>query len=143
MTPVFCGVSHDPNNGSDGDCLRACIATVLNLPAEAVPHVMRSSGNVAEMWQELRDHLKLSGLAPVVMNFAGQIPLNELLTVFEAQNPGAVVIVIGTGHYGSTHAVVAQGGEIVHDPSLSSEGLVSPVETADGLFWQMVVIARL
>lgn len=142
MTPVFCGVTHDPENGSDGDCLRACIATVLDLPAADVPHVMRAEGDAAEMWQALRDHLKLSGLAPIVANYPGELSLSDLLHVFDQQNPGAVVIVIGTGHYGSAHAVVAQSGEIVHDPSISSEGLVSPVSTASGSFWQLVVIAR-
>lgn len=38
MKPVDMIVKHDPANGSWGDCTRACVASIFELPAEEVPH---------------------------------------------------------------------------------------------------------
>lgn len=38
MKPVRQLYRHDPANGVYGDCWRACIASVLELPIEDVPH---------------------------------------------------------------------------------------------------------
>ena len=48
MTPVDQRVlDHDPARGRFGDCLRACVASVLELPYEAVPQFA-----VADDWVE-------------------------------------------------------------------------------------------
>lgn len=31
-------VKHDPDNGTWGDCTRACVASIFDLPAHEVPH---------------------------------------------------------------------------------------------------------
>jgi hypothetical protein len=38
MKPVDMIVKHDPANGQWGDCTRACIASIFELPAHEVPH---------------------------------------------------------------------------------------------------------
>jgi hypothetical protein len=38
MMPVEMIVDHCPEEGRYGDCFRACVASLMELPAEAVPH---------------------------------------------------------------------------------------------------------
>jgi hypothetical protein len=61
MKPVYCS---DKRGG--GDCFRACIASILELPADAVPHVYCHDGDDPERdnaaTREMDAFLRLHGL---------------------------------------------------------------------------------
>ena len=126
MTPQDQEFLHDPDNGMYGDCQRAVIASLLNLPRDEVPHFNGiAKGDPARFWQELQGFLSLRNFAYLTL------PASVLPT---SGNSGAAF-------YGTTipvyheiagpsprdpnvyHAVVGLNGKIVHDPHPSRAGL--------------------
>ncbi len=105
MIPVDQTVFGAPN----GDCLPACIASILELPLAEVPHFG------AEDWfAALTAWLAPRGLYPVCAGVAGD------------WRPAGLHILAGKSPRGAfLHAVVARGAEIVHDPHPSRAGLLS------------------
>ena len=64
MTPVKQEFVHDPSNGVYGDCQRAVIASLLDLPLSEVPHFLGISKNQAEgYWTLLQTFLRERGYA--------------------------------------------------------------------------------
>lgn len=135
MTPVYCQITHNPPE-TYGDCLRACVATVLDLQSHEVPHFYNDgcSGEVGT--QRLRDWLKSRKQAAFFVAFDSYMPRNDVVQSVGIMNPGAVYLLFGATKNGD-HVVVCQDGEIVHDPS------VHPVEInrASDAHWLVMVIA--
>ena len=98
-----------------GDCYRACLASILELPAAEVPHFIEVRRCAPEWRDDERDWLRARGLEAIVVTL--KTPLPEILGFFGAANPGVHYIVAGIGHNGVPHAVVACGNRIVHDPA--------------------------
>lgn len=92
----------------DDDCLRACLATVLKLPYEYVPHFVRDSGPV---WYEaMLEWLHPQGLH--MMRFQGHYPHN------------GIYLVDGWAPRGDTHIVIFEGLEMIWDPHADAEGII-------------------
>lgn len=93
--------------GVYGNCLQAAVASVLNLPLDAVPHFVLFTWWPAalELWARGRG----------------------LLTVVEQTDmiPDRLCIVGGKSPREGDHAVVGQHGRIVWDPHPSRTGLAS------------------
>lgn len=121
--PVDMLCRHNPPE-SYGDCMRACLATLLALPAAKVPHI-----GEAEHWiRAARDFLHPLGLTIVVYDFpaVGDGPLPVILP------PGIFLMLFGQNPNGVSHAIVghvtegAPGSFAVeqwHDPNPSREGI--------------------
>ena len=63
MIPVYSTVPHKPEEGLYGDCHRACVASVLELPSEAVPHFFaKGPEEVEAAWKEHRAFLWQRGV---------------------------------------------------------------------------------
>lgn len=91
-----------------GNCMSACVASLLHLPIDAVPWF-----NGAPDWFEaLLTWLRPQGYYAFVM------PYDE-----NGYVPEGFYILGGDGPRGG-HAVVARGRQIVHDPHPSRTGLV-------------------
>ena len=112
-----------PGSGRVGDCLRACIASLLEQPCEAVPHYM----NFDDWRERLSGWLEEErGLA--LLEFDLTKPLDGVYPVTER----TYVIVAGATrrHPDRLHAVVARtygGGlrwQYVHDPHPSADFLL-------------------
>jgi hypothetical protein len=87
-------------DGTQGDCLRAAVASVLNLPLIAVPHFVILSGG--EWHKGVRDWLRDRGL--------------DFRLVYSA--PRGYAVAIGPIRDGKGyHAVVERDGELAHDPN--------------------------
>lgn len=135
MKPVDMISKHDPPH-SIGDCFRCCIASLLELPAEAVPHFM------ADDWGKDKDFTwygKLNGwLAArgVVLLELGPIPDEfhgpKWFESIAAGGFDAFHVMSGMSPRGFRHSVVARNGVVVHDPHPDRTGLVAPGD--DG--WQ-------
>lgn len=139
MTPRPQLIAHDPESGAYGDCYRTCLATILDLPSEAVPHFYREENwerpAVAE--QEARDWLGGRGLGSACFAYAGDsMDLATLLAITAGYAPGVPMILSGRSELGCNHAVVIMSGTIVCDPS--GNGIVGPMDCDQ---WQVEVLA--
>lgn len=125
MKPVFMQCHHDPSIGAYGDCFRACIASLLELPAEEVPHFFDyPEEQDAELgYQRLDAFLERRGLAYFTFPLFPEDLAALSPVLFHT------VLVGVENATGTTHAVVAYGGRPVHNPD--PRGSLE-VDTLDG-----------
>lgn len=108
------------NSGRLGDCLRACVASQMELDPETVPHF-------AEMPNWLGSIVDFVNAGGYDFRWIGpvQFPITE---------PGApeTCIAIGMSPRNVLHAVIVdtRTGEVVHDPHPSRDGLAEPARNA-------------
>lgn len=117
MTPQWCQVMHEPPH-SYGDCLRACIATVMDMPWQDVPHFM--DGHDDPYWglAMTRNWLRSRGYTAFVTQFPA-VDRAEMLSVMHDMNPDAVYLLFGLTEDGGGHVVVCSGGSVVHNPAMA------------------------
>ncbi len=124
---------HRPADGVIGDCFRTCIACVLDLPPDAVPHVWQQHWESEDSTlprAELNAWLAPRGLAFV------EYPLEctsvELRTYLAHYFRG-VHVVLGCNSKHGGHSVVARDADYLWDPSIDNSGCVGPMK--DGYYW--------
>lgn len=142
MTPVFCRVKHDPENGSYGDCLRACVASLLDREdnPESVPHFAHD-GAVADIVNErMREYLATFGLAPWWSHYDPDLSREALLEVLSQSGPGCHFMLFGRTENDGDHVVICRDGQVVHDPAWYRAPLVKGGRHGA---WSVVVLARL
>lgn len=140
MKPVHCIVKHDPAAGTYGDCIRACIATILELPAEKVPHFAHDNAEPFTVYQRVREYLADHKLAPFWINFDGAIPREDLLSMLHQLNPESIFMLYGSFEHGGDHVLVCRGGEIVHDPAWYRSPMTKPGSHGT---WTVCVLGRI
>ena len=123
---------HDPANGIYGDCHRTCIAMILDMDRDDVPHFAAEAERDEDLFWRLQDDwLGKRGLTMASFGFAAA--LDAVLEQMGAQAPKVHYILGGKSMSGAHHSVVALGGHIAADPSPDGSGLVGPC--ADGHYW--------
>lgn len=129
-------IKHDPENGSWGNCHSACIAMILGMDINDVPHFYKDGEDGDSNVQDKRvaDFLDAFGLIKFNVLFPGETLFQEILTTFKNASPGVAFILGGKSSSGCGHSVVCLDGEIFHDPTGS--GIVGPMD--DGYFWVTV-----
>jgi hypothetical protein len=90
--------------GEQGDCLRACVASIFDLKPQRVPHFCEAGNAWAA---RLRTWARARGFDILVIEIPSQWPL-ELLPFH--------YILMGKAVSGGDHACVYKGGKLVHDP---------------------------
>lgn len=131
MIPVHQRIHGNGQNGQPyGDCLKCCVASILELPYEEVPHFAagewKKIGTSGTGWLfDLNDWLETrGGLLSASANYYYKYPermTDEYVLEVRPRNwhatwwIGAVVPVRNAGYY---HAVVMDGASVVHDPGL-------------------------
>jgi hypothetical protein len=139
MTPRDQLIQHDPEAGRYGDCQRTCVAAVLDLPTEAVPHFNDdpTATRDSDEWWEKRQARWLAGrgLAWATVAYSGEVPLDQVLDWTSRANPAVPMILLGTSKLGSNHVVVVLNGAIVCDPS--GNGIVGPSKEGT---WELSMI---
>lgn len=96
---------HAPDEGLIGDCLRTCVASLLDLEARDVPNFVEKSGKVNDDWhRDLTRWLRARGLAWIEFPYpADGLPVYHIVT--------------GASPRGSyLHCCVGLKGAIVMDP---------------------------
>jgi hypothetical protein len=109
-------VLHDKNLGTRGDCMRACIATLLQEDPTTLPHFVNDP-NEPNWLNGLNKFLATRGL------FYVQVPNVRMFWPCAAGD--VYHLLIGTTKRETKHAVVAMNGKMIHDPHPSREGLIS------------------
>jgi len=113
MIPVDQEHLHDPENGSVGDCFRACLASLLEVPIAAVPHFAL----LGSRWQRVLDGY-LAGLSREI-EWAEGVPPDDVWAIATVQSPRSSDV---------KHSVIWRNGQIVHDPHPSRAGGEGPLD---------------
>jgi len=119
MTPVDQEFTHIPEINQHGDCQRAVIASLLDLPVADVPHFLQEAGGDAgAYWESIQAFCRKHGFVYLtVPAMSGGAFYGEYGDVFhEISGPSPR----GNGVF---HAVVGCNGEVVFDPHPSRAGL--------------------
>lgn len=104
--------------GDRGNCLSACVASLLEIPIEWVPDFTRElSGPVTPQPVKLNAWLATVGLEAVYCTTDVMHPAHAC--------PDGYYILTGWSPRGRPHVVVGLGKSIAHDPHPSRAGLVS------------------
>ena len=107
MKPVDQQFMHNPAKGTVGDCFRACIASVLELPADAVPHFAL----LGNRWSRVADAF-CEALSRDLEWHDGEPP-DDIWAIVTVQSPRGSDV---------RHSVIYRGGKMVHDPHPSRAG---------------------
>lgn len=136
MIPAHCRVRHDPPE-TYGDCVRAAVASVMELNTDDVPHFYCDNNGVAGL-QRLREWLGLQGLAPYFIHLPDTLSLDDILSGVNLDNPGIHYILFGNTGDGD-HCVVCCDGEVVHNPSWYPLPLIKACSNG---YWSILLIVR-
>ena len=154
MIPVHQRIHGNGKNGEAlGDCLKCCVASILELPYEDVPHFAAGEWKVSESstWLEnLNDWLLEKGWslrASANFYYKHWPRLDEFALETKPRNwhdgfwIGAVLAARGAGNY---HAVVMYGDSVMHEPGLEQprpvyeylgEILLLPLDPSQARAW--------
>lgn len=124
---------HKPEEGVYGDCYRTCIACLLGIDRDAVPHFYSTEDG--RQSDQSRDWLLERGYQ--LTQFAFQAEPGEVFNVMQVVNPLTPYMLCGFSATGCNHCVIALGGEMVWDPSLTDAGIVGAQD--DGMTWVCVI----
>ena len=127
MTPVDQQILNNPEQGAVGDCARAVIASLLDLPYGDVPHFAALCADTDDFYTRVQDFCLGHGFivmyTPTNFTPVGFGSDGELYHLISGPSPR------GSGVY---HCVVGQSGMIHFDPHPSRAGLAG--ERSDWTF---------
>lgn len=121
MIPVDMTTKHEPPN-SIGDCFPCCIASILELPRDEVPHIYEGEGWTDETgaigMKRLQEWLAPRGLYFLEFSInadtlAGWVSFLNCHYTFSGISPR-----------GFRHATVGYNGALAHDPHPSRDGVL-------------------
>ena len=100
----------------DGNCFAACVASIMEVGLDDLPplHQIRD-----EWYKNLTEWLEGYG-----MSYA-EFPLETTPLPVAWGNSKQMMVFVGDGPRGVAHAVVGQGGKLLHDPHPSQDGLLN------------------
>jgi hypothetical protein len=120
MKPVKQQFVHKPEINQFGDCQRAVIASLLELPIEDVPHFLQvAQGDPTAYWDAIQSFLRTHGYAYLT------VPPRSGAIFFASDGVPVYHEISGPSPRGNgvSHAVVGLSGQIVFDPHPDGTGL--------------------
>lgn len=130
-------VKHDPPN-SYGDCVRACIASLLSMPAEHVPHFYHDNCEGVEGNQRLKEFLQTVGYAPFWVAYDGASRLDEIQRIMTLNAP-SVHYMLFHANSGGDHVIICKDDQIVHDPAWYRLPITGPNSIGN---WGVLVLVK-
>lgn len=135
MKPVICQVKHDPPN-THGDCVRACVASILELPAEEVQHFY-ADGDPFNGQFQLQNWLAGRGKTAAIVAMPGHWTLLDVHEhMYEWYRDRDYILWCTSG--GGNHAVVGRNMEITHNPAWYRSPIDGPMQEG---FWLVMLLA--
>lgn len=135
MIPQNSTIQHDPENGKRGDCDRACVASIMELSIDQVPHFYDydpSEGGDTGHENKRRWLRETFGLKWIDLPFEAP-SLEVMLESLATFAPGCHVTLTAKSKRDVGHTVIVLDGKIVHDPTYGEpHGLVGDL---DGYYW--------
>ena len=108
MIPINQTLYLDRDNNEVGNCMQACVASILELPLNQVPHFASLNDDVMALKWYIRF---MASKGWYIYTSPGEHPKLEL-----GDNPYYITVVQGpTSH--ADHATVSHKGRMVHDPA--------------------------
>ena len=104
-----------------GDCVRACLASVFELPIDEVPNFWEQTQDPTEFWKLINDWLMENfGVRKIFLRYSEKTAdcLEKVLCIASGESPR---------HTPGGHAVVWRDG-LLHDPHPSGDGLLGSPE---------------
>lgn len=138
MIPVQCQIATNIARNTYGDCVRACIASILELPAQDVPHFYYD-GDGKEGMKRAREWLNARSQSLFVTFYPGDTEVADLLNIVGEQNPDTHYMLFGVAEGEGNHCVVCQNNEIVWNPAWFGSKINGPL--SDIGVWGVGVIA--
>lgn len=138
MKPVHCRVLHDPENGKYGDCLRACIASLLELDADDVPHFHHDDPGGEEANRRMYEFLEGRGYVPFWSFFDGGASLDEILNAMQVHNFDVYYLLYHKTMSEMDHVVICKGGVVDFNPAWYPTTVAGPNSSGA---WGVMVIA--
>lgn len=116
MKPQDQRVMHDPENGQQGDCMRAVIASLLELDIEAVPHFAQMASGSLKFYGLIDCFLESQGYE---MNWGR----NPIYVLKEGLDIYHLISGVSPRDPNVYHCVVGLNGQVHFDPHPSRAGL--------------------
>ena len=111
-----------------GNCVSACVATILDIPLERVPHFVEYGLELGDEPEGKVSNGNAWWAMMLGFFYAWEYTLVELDSVETSEDPWEYLLVAGQTSRGVLHQVVYRAGALWHDPHPSREGLTSIVE---------------
>lgn len=125
MKRIYQTILHDPDNGQYGDCTRACIASVLELDIEEVPHFTDKNRTYNLAMDKIQEFLMQYGLI-LYWSWHETKYLSGVISRVKwglNSNPLPIPLLIqGKSKRGFSHTIVATSDGKFHDPHPDSKG---------------------
>lgn len=135
---------HQPGKGLIGDCFRTCVACIMDMMPEQVPHW------VAEFWdnkhktcdtelvvKECNKWLRQFGYGYLEFPIGPDNTIEQLrgwLVKYTENN----YVIVGCTSANGGHAVVMKGEDYIWDPAQDNSGCKGPM--SDGYFWIGLIV---
>ena len=118
MIPIDQKILHDPEKELIGDCMKACVASVFEIPMNQIPHFasFNNRGCAFEYVKFLGQHGY--GIYAVHPDKDGEHP-----KIFPGECEYYFVIGPSPRFKGATHQCIGHKGKIIHDPHPDKTGL--------------------
>ena len=137
MTPQKQRFRHNPPE-TFGDCASACLASLLDMPIEDVPHFSKLFWEDRDGWGKAeKEFLASKGLRKAQFGYSSE--LKDVLLYMKEANPDMYYILLGTSKNGTHHDVIGLNDEIVWDPSIDNSGIVAPCKD-EGAYYVSVFV---
>jgi hypothetical protein len=134
----MCAVKHDPENDSYGDCVRACIASILELPSEDVPHFYNTP-DTTRCQVSMQRWLAKRGLIIATVPLPGDMSKIEMFAYMDEHfNFYHYMLWCSSG--GGDHAVCCLNDRVTHNPAWYKCPVDGPHSSN---FWIIWIIAKL
>jgi hypothetical protein len=131
-------VKDDPENGSYGDCVRACIASMLELTSAEVPHFFETGdGEYCNTF--MQQWLAERGLIAAFIGLPGKMSREEMFYHMISTYHDRYYMLwadFGSGD----HAVVCRNDEIEHNPAWYRTPMEGPHSSG---MWITILLAKL
>lgn len=137
MKPVNCTVKDDPANGSYGDCVRACVASILEMESDAVPHFFHD-GNGENGFDRMRVWLADRGRVPAYLPFGPEMSVDAVCWSLGVY--GDISAMLFCSSAGGDHCIVINKDGVQHNPAWYASPIDGP--HSQGV-WIVILLARI
>jgi hypothetical protein len=127
---------HKPEEGQIGDCWRTCVACVLNISKELIPHYYQEfwmgTVDIAPQVQAATNKFLSNRYGLKYVEYPIEANMEQLriyITHYYKDHP----VIIGCNSKHGGHSVVMMNEDYIWDPSIDKSGCVGPMK--DGYFW--------
>lgn len=128
-------IEHDPINGKYGDCYRTCIACLLNVHPNDIPHIYNYDHTKLDEdtyiktrtanWHFLQKYLIAMHGVSIATCFFKTNSLKNILNTIRNSHEYCTVILGGVNKNGVGHVVLVNKNGIIHDTS--GNGISGPI----------------